>query len=107
MSVVRLRPGRTAQAKEADRRGRDGDGVDALATALGDAACHGLPRQGSEIVGAIIRLAHVLGLDVVAEGVYGLCSGLMDGVGGQVITIDRGAGLFENYSRLYDLQRAP
>ena len=45
--------------------------------------------------------------DQVAEGVYGLCSGLMDGVGGQVITIDRGAGLFENYSRLYDLQRAP
>lgn len=41
----------------------------------------------------------------VAEGVYGLCSGLMDGVGGQVITIDRGAGLFENYSRLYDLQQ--
>ena len=39
----------------------------------------------------------------VGEGIYGLCSGLMDGVGGQVVTIDRGAGLFENFSRLYDL----
>jgi NAD(P)-dependent dehydrogenase (short-subunit alcohol dehydrogenase family) len=38
----------------------------------------------------------------VAEAVFGLCSGLMDGVGGQVVTIDRGAAIFENFSRLYD-----
>lgn len=38
----------------------------------------------------------------VAEAVFGLCSGLMDGVGGQVVTIDRGAAVFENFSRLYD-----
>jgi NAD(P)-dependent dehydrogenase (short-subunit alcohol dehydrogenase family) len=38
----------------------------------------------------------------VAEAVFGLCSGLMDGVGGQVVTVDRGANVFENFSRLYD-----
>ncbi|MGE3507759.1 MAG: SDR family oxidoreductase [Vicinamibacterales bacterium] len=37
----------------------------------------------------------------VAEAVFGICSGLMDGLGGQVITVDRGAGLYENFSRLY------
>jgi hypothetical protein len=25
----------------------------------------------------------------------------MDGLGGQVLTVDRGAGLYENFSRLY------
>ncbi len=43
--------------------------------------------------------------DEVAEAIYGLCSGLMDGLGGQVLTVDGGAGLYENFSRLYD-QRA-
>jgi NAD(P)-dependent dehydrogenase (short-subunit alcohol dehydrogenase family) len=38
----------------------------------------------------------------VGEAVFGLCSGLMDGVGGQVVTVDRGANVFENFSRLYD-----
>jgi len=38
----------------------------------------------------------------VGEAVYGVCSGLMDGLGGQVLTVDRGAGLYENFSRLYD-----
>jgi NAD(P)-dependent dehydrogenase (short-subunit alcohol dehydrogenase family) len=38
----------------------------------------------------------------IGEGVFGLCSGLCDGIGGQVITIDRGASIFENFSRLYD-----
>lgn len=37
----------------------------------------------------------------VAEATFGLCSGLMDGVGGQVVTIDRGANVFENFSRLF------
>lgn len=37
----------------------------------------------------------------VAEAVFGICSGLMDGLGGQVLTVDRGAGLYENFSRLY------
>ena len=42
----------------------------------------------------------------VGEAAYGLCSGLMDGVGGQVVTVDRGASVFENFSRLYDEKRA-
>jgi NAD(P)-dependent dehydrogenase (short-subunit alcohol dehydrogenase family) len=37
----------------------------------------------------------------VGEAVFGLCSGLMDGVGGQVINIDGGANVFENFSRLF------
>jgi NAD(P)-dependent dehydrogenase (short-subunit alcohol dehydrogenase family) len=38
----------------------------------------------------------------VGEAVFGLCSGLMDAVGGQVVTVDGGASLFDNFSRLYD-----
>ena len=37
----------------------------------------------------------------VAEAIFGLCSGPMDAVGGQVVTVDGGAGLFENFSRLF------
>ena len=39
--------------------------------------------------------------DEVADAIFGVCSGLMDALGGQVLTVDRGAGLFENFSRLY------
>ena len=39
--------------------------------------------------------------DEVAEGVFGCCSGLMDGLGGQVVQLDRGASLWDNFSRLY------
>jgi len=39
--------------------------------------------------------------DTVAEAIYGLCAGPMDAVGGQVITVDGGAALFENFSRLF------
>jgi NAD(P)-dependent dehydrogenase (short-subunit alcohol dehydrogenase family) len=51
--------------------------------------------------------------DQVAEAVVGLCSGLMDGVGGQTVTVDGGANVFENFSRLFaerhrhDLHRSP
>jgi NAD(P)-dependent dehydrogenase (short-subunit alcohol dehydrogenase family) len=37
----------------------------------------------------------------VADAVVGLCCGLMDGVGGQIVVVDRGASIFENFSRLY------
>jgi NAD(P)-dependent dehydrogenase (short-subunit alcohol dehydrogenase family) len=37
----------------------------------------------------------------VADAIFGICSGLMDALGGQVVTVDRGAGLYENFSRLY------
>jgi NAD(P)-dependent dehydrogenase (short-subunit alcohol dehydrogenase family) len=40
--------------------------------------------------------------DEVAEGVFGVCSGLMNGLGGQVIQIDRGAGLNDSFSRFFD-----
>jgi NAD(P)-dependent dehydrogenase (short-subunit alcohol dehydrogenase family) len=37
----------------------------------------------------------------IGEAVYGVCSGLMDGLGGQVITIDGGASFADGFSRLY------
>lgn len=40
--------------------------------------------------------------DEVGEAAVGLCCGLMDAVGGQTITVDRGANFFDNFSRLYD-----
>lgn len=39
--------------------------------------------------------------EAVAEAIYGLCSGPMDAIGGQVVTVDGGAALFENFSRLF------
>lgn len=41
-------------------------------------------------------------VDAIGEAAYGLCSGLMDGVGGQVITVDGGAQIADNFSRLFD-----
>jgi NAD(P)-dependent dehydrogenase (short-subunit alcohol dehydrogenase family) len=38
----------------------------------------------------------------IADAIVGICSGLMDGLGGQVLTVDRGAGLYENFSRLFE-----
>lgn len=38
----------------------------------------------------------------VANAVLGLCSGLMNAVTGQILTVDGGAGLFDGFSRLYD-----
>jgi NAD(P)-dependent dehydrogenase (short-subunit alcohol dehydrogenase family) len=37
----------------------------------------------------------------VAEAIVGICSGLMDALGGQVIAVDGGAALFESFSRMY------
>ena len=37
----------------------------------------------------------------IGEAAAGLCSGLMDAIGGQVITVDHGAGIFDNFSRLF------
>ncbi|MFN7977847.1 MAG: SDR family oxidoreductase [Vicinamibacterales bacterium] len=39
--------------------------------------------------------------DAVAEAIVGLCAGPMDAIGGQVVTVDGGAGLYENFSRLF------
>jgi NAD(P)-dependent dehydrogenase (short-subunit alcohol dehydrogenase family) len=40
-------------------------------------------------------------VDEVAEAIVGVCAGPMDALGGQVLTVDRGAGLYENFSRLF------
>jgi NAD(P)-dependent dehydrogenase (short-subunit alcohol dehydrogenase family) len=40
--------------------------------------------------------------DEVAEAVFGVCSGLLDGLGGQVIQIDRGASFSDGFSRFFD-----
>jgi NAD(P)-dependent dehydrogenase (short-subunit alcohol dehydrogenase family) len=37
----------------------------------------------------------------VADAIVALCSGLMDGVRGQVLTVDRGTSFFDNLMRLY------
>ncbi|HUP40395.1 MAG TPA: SDR family oxidoreductase [Vicinamibacterales bacterium] len=37
----------------------------------------------------------------VGESIFGVCSGLMDGLGGQVISVDGGAALLDNFSRIY------
>jgi NAD(P)-dependent dehydrogenase (short-subunit alcohol dehydrogenase family) len=48
------------------------------------------------------RESHFLSADEVAQVVVALCSGLMDGVSGQVLTVDRGTTFFDNLMRLYD-----
>lgn len=37
----------------------------------------------------------------VAAATFAVCSGLFDALGGQVLTVDRGAGNFENFSRMF------
>jgi len=39
--------------------------------------------------------------DEVGEAAFGLCCGLMDAIGGQIVTVDHGANIFDNFSRLY------
>jgi enoyl-[acyl-carrier-protein] reductase (NADH) len=38
----------------------------------------------------------------VADAALALCSGMMDGVSGQILTIDRGTSFFDNLMRLYE-----
>lgn len=59
---------------------------------------------GAEFAGfakRFIREEHFLSADEVGWAAFALCSGLMDGVNGQVITVDRGTTFFDNLSRLY------
>jgi NAD(P)-dependent dehydrogenase (short-subunit alcohol dehydrogenase family) len=44
---------------------------------------------------------HFVDAREVADAVVALCSGLMDGVRGQVLTVDRGTSFFDNLMRLY------
>jgi len=48
------------------------------------------------------REEHFVDAGEVADAAVALCSGLMDGVRGQVITVDRGTSFFDNLMRLYN-----
>jgi NAD(P)-dependent dehydrogenase (short-subunit alcohol dehydrogenase family) len=39
--------------------------------------------------------------DAVAEAIFGVCSGLMDGLAGQILSVDGGASFADGFSRLY------
>jgi NAD(P)-dependent dehydrogenase (short-subunit alcohol dehydrogenase family) len=44
----------------------------------------------------------------IGEAVFGLCSGLMDAMQGQVLDVDQGAAIFDGFSRLFaDRERLP
>jgi NAD(P)-dependent dehydrogenase (short-subunit alcohol dehydrogenase family) len=49
-----------------------------------------------------MREEHYIDPKEVANCVVALCSGLLDGVRGQVITVDRGTAFLDNLMRLYD-----
>jgi enoyl-[acyl-carrier-protein] reductase (NADH) len=48
------------------------------------------------------REEHFIDPKEVSNCVVALCSGLLDGMRGQVITVDRGTSFFDNLMRLYD-----
>jgi len=48
------------------------------------------------------REEHFVDPREVADAAVALCSGLMDGVRGQVLTVDRGTSFFDNLMRLYN-----
>lgn len=47
------------------------------------------------------RPEHFVDAREVADAAVALCSGLMDGVRGQILTVDRGTSFFDNLMRLY------
>jgi enoyl-[acyl-carrier-protein] reductase (NADH) len=48
------------------------------------------------------RESHFMQAEEVADAAVALCSGLLDGVSGQVLTVDRGTTFFDNLMRLYE-----
>jgi NAD(P)-dependent dehydrogenase (short-subunit alcohol dehydrogenase family) len=56
----------------------------------------------SQFAKRFTRERHFLAAEEVAEAALALCSGMMDGVSGQVITVDRGTTFFDNLMRLYE-----
>jgi NAD(P)-dependent dehydrogenase (short-subunit alcohol dehydrogenase family) len=48
------------------------------------------------------RESHFMQAEEIADAVVALCSGLFDGVSGQVLTVDRGTTFFDNLMRLYE-----
>jgi NAD(P)-dependent dehydrogenase (short-subunit alcohol dehydrogenase family) len=55
----------------------------------------------AEFAGRFLRDEHIVEPREVAGAIVGLCSGLMDGYSGQVLTVDRGMTFFDNLMRLY------
>jgi NAD(P)-dependent dehydrogenase (short-subunit alcohol dehydrogenase family) len=49
---------------------------------------------------------HFISPDEVGDAALALCSGLMDGLRGQVLTVDRGTSFFDNLMRLYNEREA-
>ncbi len=60
----------------------------------------------AEFAARFTRERHFLPAEEVAGAALALCSGMMDGVSGQVITVDRGTTFFDNLMRLYE-EREP
>jgi enoyl-[acyl-carrier-protein] reductase (NADH) len=55
-----------------------------------------------EFAHRFVREEHYIDAKEVSGCVVALCSGLLDGMHGQVITVDRGTAFFDNLMRLYD-----
>jgi 3-oxoacyl-[acyl-carrier protein] reductase len=56
--------------------------------------------------GRFTRDRHFVDAGEVANAAVALCSGLMDGVRGQILTVDRGTSFFDNLMRLYNEREA-
>ena len=59
---------------------------------------------GEELSDFMLRLIpeqRLIGTEEVADAALALCSGMLDGIRGQVITVDRGAVFADNITRLY------
>ena len=59
-------------------------------------------KEFSEFAARFAREEYFVDPDEVAGVVLALASGLLDGMSGQVITVDRGITFFDNIVRLYD-----
>jgi len=55
-----------------------------------------------EFASKFLRDEHYIDAKEVSNCVIALCSGLLDGMRGQVITVDRGQSFLDNLMRLYD-----
>jgi NAD(P)-dependent dehydrogenase (short-subunit alcohol dehydrogenase family) len=59
-------------------------------------------KEFYEFAKGFTRERHFLAPEEVAGAALALCSGMMDGVSGQIITVDRGTTFFDNLMRLYE-----
>ena len=59
-------------------------------------------KEFYEFAQRFTKPSHFLVPDDVGEAALALCSGMMDGVSGQVLTIDKGTTFFDDLMRLYE-----